>query len=246
VTEPKLPAPFDGVPIHAGSERTYLVNEIFYSIQGEGMRAGEASVFVRFAKCNMRCTVEPGERSPGGFDCDTEFESGRRMTASEIDAEAALSVIDVVDGSELPAGPRWIILTGGEPALQVDYPLCLALRSAGWKLAIETNGSIRLPMLPGSHEDRPDRCEFPFDWIVVSPKVAEHAVRQRVADELRYVRGHGQEIPSPACRATHLLISPAFDGDAVDQRAVAWCQNLVRRNPGWRLSVQLHKLWRVR
>jgi organic radical activating enzyme len=62
----------------------YQVNEVFLTLQGEGMRAGEASVFVRFSGCNLACTIEPGERSPGGFDCDTEFVSGRKLTAAQL------------------------------------------------------------------------------------------------------------------------------------------------------------------
>lgn len=232
----------------------YQVNEIFYSVQGEGMRAGEASVFVRLSKCNMRCAIEPGPKSPGGFDCDTEFESGTQMTSLEIRNAAAQTVCDAVGGGLLPDGPRWVIFTGGEPALQLDVPLLEDFRRDGWKIAVETNGSIELPRapLPPSFQwdDAVTHClsyYALFDWIVVSPKVAEHAVRQPVAHELRYVRGDGQGIPQPKCRAVHKLISPAFLGDQVDQRAVAWCQRLVLANPTWRLSVQLHKsIWRAR
>ncbi len=197
--------------------RRYLVNEIFYSLQGEGVRAGTANLFLRFARCNLACTVESH-----GFDCDTEFESGRPLELPEIVGELqALS-------------PRcdWVILTGGEPALQVDGELVDGFRAAGYRLAIETNGSRELP--PG------------IDWITVSPKVAEHSIRQRTAHEVKYVRGHGQAIPETVVQADHYLLSPAFDGDQVDRRALDWCIRLVRENPRWRLSVQQHKLWQVR
>ena len=170
----------------------YIVNEIFYSLQGEGVRSGTPNVFVRLSRCNLACTVETH-----GFDCDTEFESGRKMALEGIVAE-------MIDG----------------------------LHAAGYKLAIETNGSIELP--PG------------IDWITVSPKVAEHAVRQRVAHEVKYVRGYGQAIPRTVVKAEHYLISPAFEGDQVDPRTLDWCIRLCRDNPPWRLSVQQHKLWRVR
>jgi organic radical activating enzyme len=196
---------------------SYLVNEIFYSLQGEGVRAGTANLFLRFSRCNLACTAETH-----GFDCDTEFASGRRLTTPEILAELAA----------LSTGCRWIVLTGGEPALQVDAELIAALHGAGYRLAIETNGSVALPA--------------GLDWITVSPKVAEHAIRQRRADEVKYVRGHGQGIPQTVVEAEHSLISPAFDGDEVDPRALAWCLRLVRENPRWRLSVQQHKLWKVR
>ena len=195
----------------------YVVNEIFFSLQGEGVRAGTANLFLRFSRCNLACAVDTH-----GFDCDTEFESGRRMTYGEIRDELRT----------LSADCRWVVLTGGEPALQADRALIDALHDDGYRLAIETNGSVELP--PG------------IDWITVSPKVAEHAIRQRQAHEVKYVRGHGQGIPRTVVAAEHYLISPAFDGPDVDPRALAWCIRLVRENPAWRLSLQQHKLWQVR
>jgi 7-carboxy-7-deazaguanine synthase len=195
----------------------YRVNEIFYSLQGEGVRAGTPNLFLRFSRCNLECRVETH-----GFDCDTEFESGRSMTLPEIGAEMR----------SLSAACRWVILTGGEPALQVDPELIDALHAEGYSLAIETNGSLELP--PG------------IDWITVSPKVAEHAIRQRQAHEVKYVRGYGQAIPKTVVEAEHCLISPAFDGAEVDRRTLDWCIRLCRENPPWRLSVQQHKLWSVR
>jgi len=197
--------------------KTYHINEIFYSLQGEGIRCGTPNLFLRFTGCNQTCRKETH-----GFDCDTEFASGRPMTLDEIIAEFR------------QAGPGcgWVILTGGEPALQVDRELIDTLHAAGYKLAIETNGSIELP--PG------------IDWITVSPKVAEHAIRQRVAHEVKYVRGYGQAIPKTIVQAEHKLISPAFDGNELDRRTLEWCIRLVRENPEWRLSIQMHKAWGIR
>jgi organic radical activating enzyme len=195
----------------------YRVNEIFYSLQGEGVRAGTPNLFLRFSRCNLECRVETH-----GFDCDTEFESGRPMTLPEIVAEMR----------SLSSECRWVILTGGEPALQVDLELIGLLHAEGYSLAIETNGSVELP---------PE-----IDWITVSPKVAEHAIRQRQAHEVKYVRGYGQGIPRTVVEAEHYLISPAFDGAEVDRRTLDWCIRLCRENPPWRLSVQQHKLWSVR
>jgi 7-carboxy-7-deazaguanine synthase len=195
----------------------YLVNEIFYSLQGEGVRAGTPNLFLRLSKCNQTCLKETH-----GFDCDTEFESGRWMTLPEI----------LDEFRQLSPDCRWVILTGGEPALQVDRELIDALHAAGYKLAIETNGSMELPE--------------GIDWITVSPKVAEHALRQRRAHEVKYVRGYGQAIPKTVVEADHYLISPAFEGADVDPRALDWCIRLCKENPPWRLSVQQHKLWKVR
>lgn len=195
----------------------YLVNEIFYSLQGEGVRAGTPNLFLRFARCNLTCRVETH-----GFDCDTEFESGRRMALPEILEEMRT----------LSAACRWVVLTGGEPGLQVDRELIDTLHAAGYRLAVESNGSVLLPA--------------GIDWVTVSPKVAEHALRQRTAQEVKYVRGFGQAIPQTVVEAEHYLISPAFDGPEVDPRTLDWCIRLVRENPPWRLSVQQHKLWQVR
>lgn len=198
------------------------VNEIFYSLQGEGVRTGTPNVFVRFSGCNLECTLEAGPRSPGGFDCDTEFVSGRNLTLKQLLEEMA----------DAAPPPGWCVLTGGEPGLQIDDALVGALHAHGWKVAVETNGTIVLPDA--------------IDWITVSPKVAEHKVQQLQAHEVKYVRGYGQKIPKPRCRAEHKLISPAFIGNEIDQHALAWCIQLVKENPTWRLSTQQHKAWKVR
>jgi organic radical activating enzyme len=215
--------------------KQYTVNEIFWSPQGEGMRAGQMSVFIRLTGCNLKCRMEAADDSPGGFDCDTEFTSGRKMTAAEIVAEAYRVVgkppewyLERQDDRE-----PWVVFSGGEPALQVDAELVGALHDAGFQCAIETNGSK-------------DVSGLGLDWITVSPKVAEHAVRQLTADEVKYVRGHGQAVPKPTCKATHQLVSPAFDGWTIDPKAVEWCLRLIKENPDWRLSMQQHKAWNVR
>lgn len=194
----------------------YAVNEIFYSIQGEGVRAGTANLFLRFAGCNLQCRAETE-----GFDCDTEFASSCKMTSEQI--LAALKA----------ASPncRWIILTGGEPSLQLDAALVRELKAVGYLLAIETNGTR-------------DVSALNLDWVTVSPKTAEHTIRQTWAHEVKYVRAKGQGIPKPSCLAEWKVLSPAF-GDNTREN-LTWCIELVRQNPEWRLSVQQHKLWSVR
>ena len=197
----------------------YQVNEVFLSIQGEGIRAGTANVFVRFTGCNLQCALEPGLKSPGGFDCDTEFASGRKVSLQELQ-----------DWIQTEAGDcRWVILTGGEPALQADRDLIDGLHAAGFSIAIETNGSVEL--------------QSGLDWITVSPKVAEHCIRQKKADEVKYVRSHGQSIPKTVVAADHYLISPGFDGNQFNGKNYQWCVDLVKTNPSWRLSLQGHKVW---
>lgn len=203
--------------------KTYMVNEIYASVQGEGMRAGQPSIFLRFTGCNMRCSMQHGDLSPGGFDCDTEFESGVKLTATQI-------VVRCVEERE-EFGTNWIVATGGEPALQLDAALVEALHAAGFKIQIETNGS--LPVASG------------IDFITVSPKVAEHCIRQLKADEVKYVRGYGQALPKTRVEATHYLISPAFNGTQVQPRTLKWCEQLVEGTP-WRLSLQNHKIEGIR
>jgi 7-carboxy-7-deazaguanine synthase len=197
--------------------KQYAVNEIFYSLQGEGVRAGTPNLFLRFAGCNLACSQETH-----GFDCDTEFVSSRKMTIDEITAEL----------HDLSSDCKWIILTGGEPGLQLDPELLNNLHGLGYSLAIETNGSVALP--------------DGLDWITVSPKVAEHAIRQRTAHEVKYVRGYGQGIPKTVVEAEHCLISPAFNGADLDRKTLDWCIRLVKENPPWRLSLQQHKWWSIR
>jgi organic radical activating enzyme len=210
---------------------SYKVNEIFWSPQGEGMRAGQMSVFIRLTGCNLRCSRDQSDKSPGGFDCDTEFVSGTWMDKEQI-VFAAMSLVNQPE-SWWEENKPWVVFTGGEPSLQLDPELVEALHQKNFLCAIETNGSNSVDHLN-------------LDWITVSPKVAEHCVRQKTADEVKYVRGYGQGIPVPSCTAKHQLISPAFSGGNIDKDALQWCLKLIKENPQWRLSVQQHKTWQVR
>ena len=198
--------------------KTYKVNSIFYTIQGEGSRVGTPTIFVRFSGCNLKCSKEAGRLSPGGFDCDTEFEGGRQYTADEIIETAKRIAPDCTE----------IFLTGGEPLIQVDSELLEALHAARYFITAETNGT-RQP---------PDG----INWLTCCPKVAEHAIRLTQCDDLKYVRTVGQEIPRPATPARNYFISPAFDGLQSDSEAIRWCLQLVTKYPQWRLSIQQHKL----
>jgi organic radical activating enzyme len=203
--------------------KTYALKEIFYSLQGEGARAGSPNVFIRLAGCNLKCTVETH-----GFNCDTDFSDGFRHTAEEI-GHIARSV-----GRKC----RNVILTGGEPLLQVDDDLHSALWLMGFSyVAVETNGTLPIPWW--------------VDYASVSPKVPEEDLRccekrAFVLGELRYVIAAGQPLPQPRCVANHYFLSPAFDGEGMNIAALNWCIELIRDNPQWRLSVQQHKAWGIR
>jgi len=199
----------------------YRINEIFYSIQGEGIRAGTANVFVRFSGCNLKCAVDDPD---SGFDCDTEFTSGVSM-----DRDRLMREIAAADTSK----SRNVILTGGEPSLQIDKELITMLIGFSYHIAIETNGTTPLP--------------DGIDWVCCSPKSAEHTLRLEYADEVKYVRHEGQGIPKPSVKSKNYLLSPKFNPDGtIDRRSLAHCIDLVKQNPKWRLSVQQHKFWNVR
>jgi organic radical activating enzyme len=205
------------------NEKKYRINEIFYSLQGEGVRAGTPNFFVRFSGCNMACDQEAGPKSPGGFVCDTEFESGVWLDSAAI-LERLLMLSTLC---------KAIIWTGGEPGLQLDAPLIATMKAAGYYQAIESNGSLALP--------------DGLDWVCISPKVAEHGLKVEAASEVKYVRHAGQGIPQPRIKADHYLISPAFDHSGnVPRETLAHCIELCKANPPWRLSLQQHKVWKVR
>lgn len=207
--------------------RRYIVNEVFYSIQGEGLRAGQPSVFVRFAICNLTCNVDDQ-----GFDCDTEFASGVRMALATLH-ERVDEELERYGVAHKPIRP-WIVFTGGEPALQLDDECVGHFKDADFQLAIETNGTKELP--------------DGLDWVCVSPKTAEHTLRvSGHIDELKYVRNEGQGLPSPTLKADHYLLSPAFNPTGnVNHAAMLHCINLCKKFPPWRLSVQQHKYWGIR
>ena len=187
------------------------VNEIFHSLQGEGYHSGEAAVFVRLSGCNLRCPF-----------CDTQHESGREMSEGEI-VEAVKAY---------PA--RLVVVTGGEPALQLTPTLVDALHSVGRYVAVETNGTRPLP---------PN-----VDWVTLSPKdlfvgpQAEPVLAR--ADELKVVFDGKHDLPSyDGIAVQHRFLQPCDTGDPrrnalVTAAAVAY----IKCHPEWRLSLQIHKI----
>ena len=204
----------------------YRVNEIFYTLQGEGAHTGIPAVFVRFSGCNLRCLW-----------CDTEFTSYKEMSAAEIVSEA-LELYDIPNERR-----KMVVLTGGEPALQVDKPLIEALHDAGFYICIETNGTRALPE--------------GIDWVTCSPKKVESGkLKVERVNEVKVVftGEYDPEVWRTQLEAEHWLLQPLrFTGEwllehAVDEWEDDRNDNLddtvryILSHPFWRLSVQLHKI----
>lgn len=209
---------------------TYSVKEIFYTLQGEGANAGKAAVFCRFAGCNLWSGLERDRATAVCKFCDTEFVGTDGTLGGKFESAAELaSVID----RQWPASrdAKFVVLTGGEPLLQVDEELVSALHGRGFAIAIETNGTQAA--IPG------------LDWICVSPK-AGAPLQQHSGNELKVVVPQdGIELESlEALDFEHYFVQP-MDGPAREANvrwAIEWCM----AHPKWRLSVQTHKVIGIR
>ena len=203
----------------------YAVKEIFYTLQGEGANAGRAAVFCRFAGCNLWSGREQDRAKADCQFCDTDFVGvdgeggGRFASASEL-ANACAAVAG-------EAGATFVVLTGGEPMLQVDGELIDALHRRGFTIAIETNGTLPVPRA--------------IDWICVSPKAGTD-LQQRSGDELKLVYPQAALDPEAVAGLafTHRYLQPmdGADAKANTDLAIAYC----KAHPEWRLSLQTHKL----
>ena len=216
----------------------YSVKEIFATLQGEGAQAGRAAVFCRFAGCNLWSGREEDRSSAVCQFCDTDFVGtdgiggGKFASPEELAKAIENAWIDSM-GTRLY---RYVVMTGGEPLLQLDEPLIKALHAKQFEIAIETNGTIVVPK--------------GIDWICLSPKAgADLIVKQ--AHEIKLVvpqAGH-QPIESvlqrfEAMDFRHRYIQ-AMDGPNLSDN-MAFAVQLCQKHPLWRLSVQTHKLIGIR
>lgn len=211
---------------------TYSVKEMFYTLQGEGANSGRPAVFCRFAGCNLWTGREEDRSSATCKFCDTDFVGtdgtggGKFPLARELAARVAS-----LWPPEDRVGRPLVVLTGGEPLLQVDRAVIDALHAEGFEIAIETNGTIEAPE--------------GIDWICVSPKAGAEW-RQRSGNELKVIW------PQPGIDLdemeqadfTHRFLQPMDDSNrqANTQRCIEQC--LAR--PGWKLSLQTHKIIGIR
>ncbi|MCH9766118.1 MAG: 7-carboxy-7-deazaguanine synthase [Alphaproteobacteria bacterium] len=207
----------------------YSVKEIFYTLQGEGANAGRPAVFCRFSGCNLWSGRETDRASAVCKFCDTDFvgTDGSGGDQFETAEELVKACINVRSPDDAVANRGLIVLTGGEPMLQVDEGLTACLHSAGFEIAIETNGTLPVP--------------HAIDWICVSPK-AGATLSQTTGDELKLVYPQKGLMPEDVngLDFRHQYLQPMDGPDLADNitAAVAYCKS----HPSWRLSLQTHKM----
>ena len=204
---------------------SYAVKEIFLTLQGEGMQAGRRAVFLRFAGCNLWSGRERDRAGAQCTFCDTDFvgtngENGARYA----DADALAEKVEHIWGD---GGNRLVVITGGEPMLQLDAVLIDALHARGFEIAMESNGTIA--------------AASGIDWVCISPKAGTQVV-QRSGNELKLVWPQTGIDPDELASWSfdHFLIQPLDGAEREASKAAAL--DFVMRNPRWRLSLQTHKL----
>lgn len=196
----------------------YRINEVFYSVQGEGYWTGRPAVFVRFSGCNLWNGAEEARATSICTFCDTDFVNFEEYSLTQL--------VDEITLRWPGGGYPMVVFTGGEPMLQLDADLVCALRDQGWYVAVETNGTKPL--------------EVPVDWVCVSPKTK--TLRINTGDELKFVYPQQRIQPSQfsKLRFTHFWLSP-MDGPNLTSntdQALRYCLD----HPHWRLNIQTHKV----
>ena len=205
---------------------TYAVKEAFLTLQGEGVQAGSRAVFLRFAGCNLWSGREADRATAQCGFCDTDFVGTDGEGGGKFDTANALA--DHVSAVWGPSDDRrLVVVTGGEPMLQLDRALVGALHERGFRVAVETNGT--LPAVDG------------LDWVCVSPKAGTDVV-QRSGDELKLVWPQPGIDPAEleGWDFEHFLVQPMDCADS--QAAIDAAIALAMERPKWRLTLQAHKL----
>ena len=205
---------------------SYAVKEAFLTLQGEGVQSGSRAVFLRFAGCNLWSGRESDRATAQCNFCDTDFvgtdgEGGGKFA----DADSLVAHVEALwDGG---GEERLVVITGGEPMLQLDEALVDALHARGFRVAAESNGT--LPAAPG------------IDWLCISPKAGTDVV-QREGDELKLVWPQEGINPAELERwdFRHFLVQPMDCADR--QGAMDAAIALAMERPRWRLSLQAHKV----
>ena len=208
---------------------SYAVKEMFLTLQGEGVHAGRRAVFVRFAGCNLWSGRERDRATAVCRFCDTDFVGVDGAGGGKFADATALAAAASFWGERHES--RFVVLTGGEPMLQIDDALIDALHAGGFEIAMESNGTL------AAHQG--------IDWVCISPKAGSNVV-QRSGDELKLVWPQpGSDIAAMEGWAfAHHLIQPLDDPHAEANRDA--CVALVMERPRWRLSLQTHKMLGLR
>jgi 7-carboxy-7-deazaguanine synthase len=213
---------------------SYQVKEIFYTLQGEGANAGRPAVFCRFAGCNLWSGREQDRASAVCQFCDTDFVGGDgnwgTLGGKFADADSLASQI-AAQWPNADHTNRFVVMTGGEPLLQVDTALIDALHASGFEIAVETNGTIAAPV--------------GIDWICVSPKAGAPWV-QREGHELKLVwpQSSFDLDELEAASFTHRYLQPM--DNVLKAANTTDCIALCLQRPAWRLSLQTHKMTGIR
>ena len=216
----------------------YTVKELFPTLQGEGAHAGRAAVFCRFAGCNLWSGREEDRATAVCQFCDTDFVGSDGIGGGKFETASLLADTIEEVWNSTSAGPqqRYVVFTGGEPLLQLDTDLIDALHAKGFAIAIETNGTIKVPK--------------GVDWVCVSPKAGSELIVLQ-ADEIKLV------IPQQGHVSLEKLLArfekmdyrnrflQAMDGPNL-QENLALAVRLCQKRPLWRLSVQTHKMIGIR
>jgi len=210
----------------------YAVKEIFYTLQGEGANTGRPAVFCRFAGCNLWTGREEDRHQAVCQFCDTDFVGTDGTGGGKFaTAEALAAAIDAAWPPTVLPSSRLTVLTGGEPLLQLDPPLLDALHARGFEVAVETNGTIAPP--PG------------IDWLCLSPKAsADLVVTSGNELKLVYPQQGGEPERYRGLDFRHFFLQP-MDGPDRERNtrlALEYCLS----HPGWRLSLQTHKILGIR
>ena len=212
----------------------YSVKELFATLQGEGAQAGRAAIFCRFAGCNLWSGREEDRATAVCQFCDTNFVGTDGVGGGKFDSTDHLA--NAIEAAWLETMGtdryRYVVMTGGEPLLQLDAPLIEALHHRYFEIAIETNGTIKIPN--------------GIDWICLSPKAnAELVVKQ--ADEIKLVVPQTEHQPIEitlhrfeGMDFRHRYLQP-MDGPQLRENT-AYAVELCQKHPLWRLSVQTHKM----
>lgn len=207
---------------------SYAVKELFLTLQGEGAQAGRRAIFLRFAGCNLWSGREEDRASAICPFCDTNFVGTDGANGGRYEAAALAAKAWALWGN---GSSPLVVVTGGEPMLQLDEALLEALHGHGFEVAVETNGTLPAP--PG------------LDWICVSPKAGTDVV-QRSGNELKLVWPQEGIDPEPllAWRFDHFLIQPRDypDDPSARDQALRQAIDYVMVHSRWRLGLQTHKL----